>query len=60
MKRIEIQKKQRKLQVFFPYAIWVFKIFWQKKLSMSQIGEIQQSKKGAPLLCSVGEWREIV
>ena len=55
-----MQKNNEKCRCFFPYAILVFQILWQKKLSMSQSGEIQQSKKGAPLLCSVGEWREIV
>ena len=34
-----MQKKQGKMQVFFPYAILVFQIFWQK------IGKIQQRKK---------------
>ena len=34
-----MQKKQGKMLVFFPYAILVFQIFWQK------IGKIQQRKK---------------
>ena len=42
------------MQVFFPYAILVFQSFWQKKLSMSQIEEIQQRKR-SPLTLFGGE-----
>ena len=42
---MEMQKKQGKMQVFFPYAILVFQISWQKTFYRSQIGEIQQRKK---------------
>ena len=50
-KSIEMQKKK---QGFVPYAILVFQIFWHKKLSMKQIGEIQQRKKDPLTLFSQG------
>ena len=55
-----MQKKQGKMQVFFPYAILVFQIFWQKTFYRSQIGAISSKEKRSPLLCSVEEWSEIV
>ena len=45
---IEIQKKQRKLQVFFPYAIWVFKIFWQKNFLWVRLVRSSKAKKEPP------------
>ena len=48
------------MQVFFPYAILVFQIFWQKIFYRSQIGAISSKEKRSPLLCSVEEWSEIV
>ena len=53
-------KKTGKMQVFFPYAILVFQIFWQKTFYRSQIGAISSKEKRSPLLCSVEEWSEIV
>ena len=54
-------KKQGKMQVFFPYTILVFQIFfWQKNFYKSQIGAISSKEKRSPLLCSVEEWSEIV
>ena len=53
-------KKQRKMQVFFPYAILVFQIFCQKKIYRSQIGEIQQRKKEPLTLFSGGVKRNCI
>ena len=57
---MEMQKKQGKMQVFFPYAILVFQISWQKTFYRSQIGAISSKEQRSPLLCSVEEWSEIV
>ena len=48
-KWIEMQKKQGKMKVLFPYAILAFQIFWQKPFHRSQIGAISSKEKRSPL-----------
>ena len=55
------KKKQGKMQLFFPYAILVFQIFWQKNFLYIGLRLVRSSKeKRSPLFCSVEEWSEIV
>ena len=43
-------QKKRNMQVFFPYAILVFRIFWKKTVYRNQICEIEQRKKELTLV----------